>query len=356
LTLDSRLSAWLGGNIGGSLLPVIDEIAPGDPVVLELSSFQLTDLDRLQVSPKIAVITNFAPNHLDWHDTLAHYRWAKQTMLRWQSADDVAVLNADDPDVRAWPVRGRRWLFGLTDHGGDGTFLREDNAVWRCDGREDLFPIRSWLKLPGRHNLANALAASAAALARGASLEHVRIGLEQYEPLPHRLQFVGEVQGRKFYNDSLATTPESAIVGMQSFQEPVILLAGGYDKHVDLTEMAQAIAGSAKAVALMGQTGPRLRDLVRGWHAQRLCDGRGDASQTTPFPERQGVPRLSDPMPDFPSALDWAWRQSSPGDVILLSPGCASYDWFRNFADRGERFVEWVEALEQCRASRADSE
>jgi UDP-N-acetylmuramoylalanine--D-glutamate ligase len=276
-------------------------------------------------------------------------------MLRWQSADDVAVLNADDPDVATWPPRGRRLLFGFTDHGGEGTFLRGDDAVWRFNGREESFPIRNWLKLPGKHNLANALAASAAALAWDASLDHVRTALENYQPLPHRLQFVGEVEGRKFYNDSLATTPESAIVGMQSFHEPVILLAGGYDKHVDLTEMARAIAGSVKAVALMGQTGPQLFDLFEGWHAQRLGDGRGDASQVTPFPERQGVPRISDPLSDFPSALQWAWEQSSPDDVILLSPGCASYDWFRNFADRGEQFVDWVKERQGAGAQVANS-
>lgn len=328
-TVHCPLRIWLGGNIGGSLLPVVDEISPGDSVVLELSSFQLTDLDRLGVSPRVSVVTNFSPNHLDWHDTLDHYRWAKHTMLRWQSDSDIAVLNGDDADVAAWPTKGRRLLFGLNDHGAEGTFLRGDDAVWRFDGREDVFPIRKWLKLPGRHNLANALAASAAALAWGATLDHVRIGLENYVPLPHRLQFVGEVEGRKFYNDSLATTPESAMVGMQSFAEPVILLAGGYDKHVDLTEMARAISESVKAVALMGQTGPQLRKLIIS-----------------------GVATISDPLPDFRSALDWAWRHSSPGDVILLSPGCASYDWFRNFADRGEQFMQFVRELAHCKEPR----
>jgi len=317
--------ARLGGNIGGSLLREVEHIAPHDPVVLELSSFQLTDLDRLKASPRSAIITNFSANHLDWHDTLEHYRWAKQTMLRWQHPGDVAVLNADDPDVVTWPTRGRRLLFGLSDHGAEGTFLRGATAVWRWNDREETFPIREWLKLPGRHNLANALAATAAALAWGATWVHVQAGLETYEPLPHRLQFVAEVAGRKFYNDSLATTPESAIVGLQSFAEPVVLLAGGYDKHVDLNEMAAAIARGVKAVALMGQTGPVLHDLIH--HA-------GPAAVI-----------LSAPCADFRAAFDWAWEQSAPGDVILLSPGCASYDWFRNFADRGQQFTQRVHEL-----------
>lgn len=319
--------AWLGGNIGVSLLPDVDRIQQDDVVVLELSSFQLTDLDRLQVSPAVAVITNFAPNHLDWHDTLDHYRWAKQTMLRWQKPSDVAVLNADDADVSGWSTTGLRTQFGLADAGEIGVFQGSDNqAVVRLPGRCSSLPISQWLKLPGQHNLANALAATCAALQFGADEDAVRMGLEQYKPLPHRLQWVAEIDGRSYYNDSLATTPESAIVGLQAFQAPVILLAGGYDKQVDLSQMAQAIAGRAKAVALMGQTGPRLRELIAG-HPGRCV--------------------VSPELRSFQESLEWAVSQSAPGDVILLSPGCASYDWFRNFAERGRQFVEFVEAMRQ---------
>src|SRR5262249_55348280 len=153
--------------------------------------------------------------------------------------------------------------FGLSDHGAEGTFLRGDIAVWRDGSAEREFPLSQWLHLPGRHNVANALAATVAALAGGATWEQVQRGIESYQALPHRLQFVGEVAGRKFYNDSLATTPESAIVGLDAFVEPVILLAGGYDKQVDLSEMAGHIARRAKAVALMGQTGPVLERLLQ---------------------------------------------------------------------------------------------
>jgi UDP-N-acetylmuramoylalanine--D-glutamate ligase len=316
---------WLGGNIGGSLLPLVDQIQSDDVVVLELSSFQLTDLDRLQVSPHVSVVTNFSPNHLDWHDTLDHYCWAKQTMLRWQSTSDVAVLNADDPDLRDWPVKGQRLYFGLSDRGEEGVFLNGGVAVCRRNGNEQEFPLAEWVKLPGQHNLANALAAAAAAMTIGATPEHVRYGLESYEPLPHRLQFIGEVAGRKFYNDSLATTPESAIVGVNAFTSPVILLAGGYDKHVDLSDMARHVARHAKGVALMGQTAKILFELM------------------TQVPDASA--RISDPLSDFPKAFRWAWEQSTPGDVILLSPGCASYDWFRNFADRGIQFIREFETL-----------
>ncbi len=316
---------WLGGNIGVSLLPHVEEIDEHDIVVLELSSFQLADLDRLQVSPEVSVITNFSPNHLDWHGTLEHYRWSKQSMLRWQNASNVAVLNGDDVDVTAWPVHGERLTFGLHDSGGEGVFGEAGDARVRLGGQSELLPLSRWLKLPGRHNLANALAAACAAMRFGANADAVRQGLENYEPLPHRLQFVGEVDGRTFYNDSLATTPESAEVALEAFQSPIVLLAGGYDKNVDLSHLASAIARRVKAVALMGQTAARLRELIASDSATRCC--------------------VSDELPSFRDACEWAVSHSEPGDVILLSPGCASYDWFRNFADRGAQFTEFVESL-----------
>lgn len=315
--------AWLGGNIGVSLLPQVDQIQDDDVVVLELSSFQLTDLDRLQVSPAVSVITNFAPNHLDWHDSLDHYRWAKQTMLRWQRPADVAVLNADDADVRSWTSAGECLFFGLEDKENDGVFSHPSgDVVVRYHGTEETLPLQNWLRLPGQHNLANASAAVCAALRCRATKESIQSGLEQYKPLPHRLEWVADVQGRSFYNDSLATTPESAIVALDAFQAPIVLIAGGYDKHVDLSEMSLAIGKKAKAVALMGQTAGVIRDFIKQ-NSSTDC-------------------RVSPELTSFREAFGWAVAQSEPGDVILLSPGCASYDWFRNFADRGQQFIEFV--------------
>lgn len=316
---------WLGGNIGISLLPDVSQIGPGDAVVLELSSFQLTDLNRLQVSPAVSVVTNFAPNHLDWHTSLDDYRWAKQTMLRWQRPADVSILNADDPDVRNWPSAGQRMEFGFTDTGADGVFAVEDQVLVRQSSRVYGLPLQDWLRLPGRHNLANALAATCAAIQMGADERAIQRGVQNYQPLPHRLQWVAEIDGRSYYNDSLATTPESAIVALEAFTAPIVVLAGGYDKHVDLSQMAAAIAHRARAAALMGQTAESLRTKIRSI----------PGSQCVTSPE----------LASFDAAFKWAVTQSRPGDVILLSPGCASYDWFRNFADRGTQFTEFVQAL-----------
>ena len=311
---------WLGGNIGCSLLPQVEDIQPGDLVVLELSSFQLEDLDRLRASPHGAVVTNFSPNHLDWHRTLDSYRKAKQTILRWQGTRDFCVLNGADPDVTQWPSQGHRLHFGLVDKGGQGAFLDGADAVFRNAGTEFRFPLRTWLRVPGLHNVQNALAASAAALAAGADPDAVRIGLQSYEPLPHRLQLVAESGGRRFYNDSLATTPESVVVALEAFDQPIVLLAGGYDKKIDLAPMAEVIARRARVVALMGQTAATLGD-----HITQYVQGTA-----APLMKR---------CDDFKEAFCWSAENSRPGDVILLSPGCASYDWFRHFADRGDQFA-----------------
>jgi len=197
----------------------------------------------------------------------------------------------------------------------------------RLDGSQQRFCLREWVPLPGRHNIANAMAAACAAVAAGADLDAVRRGLEAYRSLPHRLEFVAEVRGRRFYNDSLATTPESAVVALEAFAQPVILLAGGYDKQIDLTPLAQGISERAKAAALMGQTADLLACLLE----EHADEPDPPTCQCTSFDE----------------AFWWAVEHSDPGDVVLLSPGCASYDWFRNYAERGRRFAELVDTYRE---------
>jgi|HubBroStandDraft_6_1064221.scaffolds.fasta_scaffold113334_2 UDP-N-acetylmuramoylalanine--D-glutamate ligase len=318
------LPCRLGGNIGRSLLPEVDEIAPHEWAVLELSSFQLEDLDRIPASPNVAVVTNFTPNHLDWHGCLSAYRRAKQSILRWQSPEDVAILNQDDADVAEWATFGRTLWFGSRDVGREGVFEDRSEHVLRVDGRFERFPLRAWVPLPGRHNLHNAMAATCAAVVAGADLDAVRRGLEAYRPLPHRLECVAKVAGRTFYNDSLATTPESTIVALEAFSEPIVVLVGGYDKQIDLSGLAGVVARRAKAAALMGQTAEALGFLI-----ELSSKSDGPATQE---------------CESFEEAFAWAVDQSEPGDVVLLSPSCASYDWFRNYAERGKRFVELVEA------------
>ena len=334
----------LGGNIGGSLLPIVDSIQPTDWVVLELSSFQLADLDRIEASPEIAVVTNFAPNHLDWHPDLDDYRRAKQTILRWQTADSTAVLNGDDADVREWSTRGRVCPFGSpVGHVSYVPDSRQTGTLKTCPTANllDLLP------LPGEHNRMNAEAAICAVLAAGVERESLAEGLKSFRGLPHRLEFVGEVAGRRFYNDSLATTPESAICALKAFPGRVLLLAGGYDKQVDLRTFAHEAADRATAIAWMGQTAETLEALALQVSGTALAAGFDDrphrSRRLAPCRSQEQARRVTHSLKE---AFDWLWEQSQPGDTILLSPACASFDWFLNFADRGEQFRGLVRGLE----------
>lgn len=329
----------LGGNIGRSLLDEVDDIQDHDWTVLELSSFQLERLNSIRPRPDVAVMTNFTPNHLDWHGSLANYRKAKQTVLRNQTAEDTTILNADDPEVSRWATAARRLGFGEhTEDGeqGEGIFaVSPASSRWRIRVGEidQTIPLGDWLSVPGRHNQQNAAAALLAALCVGVSFDEAKTGLQKFSGLPHRLEFVIETAGRRFYNDSIATTPESVERALTAFSEPIILLVGGSDKGIDLTPLTKQIARRVKAAALLGETGPMLqRDLQdRGvvGDAFRVCRS-------------------------LEEAVRWAGERSQRGDVILLSPGCASYDWFRNFAERGEQFARLAKSWQPLKAETSD--
>lgn len=297
---DGNSASFLGGNIGGSLLGELPQMTIESKVVLELSSFQLYWLNELQWSPQVAVVTSFAPNHLDWHGDIDAYRLAKQAILNWQSADHVAIVSGLHSDPGDWPVQGERQCI-LTPH-----------------------QLASESRLIGPHFTHDVSLAIAVAERIGVSDDAIREGLHQFRGLPHRLEFVGEVAGRRFYNDSKATTPEAAIAALCSFDRPVLLLAGGSAKGIDLGAFAQAIAKQVSAVGLMGTTADVL--------ALAISLEQEPAQRPRVFVGRS-----------FVETFEWIVEQSQPGDVVLLSPGCASFDWFRNYEDRGDQFRKLVE-------------
>ena len=326
----TAVRVWLGGNIGQSLLPVVHQIDSNDWVVLELSSFQLETLNPLRPAPHVSVVTNFTPNHLDRHHTLDAYRLAKQTITRHQTAEQFAVRNLDDPDVAHWPTNARQVGFGLIDHPMDGLFAlpqghrRPEQAIWRWNGAEEVVPLPTWVPLAGRHNVANALAATAAARLCGAAWTDIETATRSFRGLPHRLELAAEWQGVRFYNDSKATTPEAAALALEAFGEtPQIPLVGGYDKQIDLTPLLNALGRTRlRGLVFLGQTGPELQ---RRWY---------DAGPPA------DVPCLL--AQNLPQAVDWSRAHARPGDVVLLSPGCASHDWFRNYEERGDLFRQLV--------------
>jgi UDP-N-acetylmuramoylalanine--D-glutamate ligase len=323
---------WLGGNIGISLLPRLGEIGVGDLVVLELSSFQLEDSAWLEWSPHVAVVTNISPNHLDRHVSMDEYAAAKRSIVRFQHGGDLAVLNACDPRLRAWVAEGlrsRAVLFscdGASAPADLGLTLDGDDIVWQGAVGRQTVCSRSDIPVPGLHNVANVMAAAGGALCAGARPEHVREAVREFIPLEHRLEPAGWVGSLAFYNDSNSTTPASGIAAVSSFDGPVTLIAGGYDKKVDMRPLARAAAESARVFITMGQTGPGLAAMARE-------EGAG-----------LGRRLIVREAADLPDAVDLAVALSDSGSSVVFSPGCASYDMFENFAHRGRVFKELVAA------------
>ena len=316
---------WLGGNIGISLLDQLDAIEQHDIVVLELSSFQLELLSEKRFRPNIAVLTNFSPNHLDWHGSEASYRKAKQSIFDAQTLDDAAIIPEDTDSHNgnaqtSWRIRAGKMRFGLVDHGEDGSFLEAGTLILRSQSFEDAIRLTVPPQLPGQHNHLNIAAAACAAWLAGADATMFSNALQTFRPLPHRLQLVVERSGRQFWNDSIATTPESAIMALRVFPGRIILLAGGYDKGQDFTAFAAEIKQRTVAVVLMGQTATTLNALLT--HTAQ--------DVTTELQIKIAS--------DFRDAFRCAVAFSQQGDIVLLSPGCASYGWFQDFRERGDLF------------------
>ncbi len=316
----------VGGNLGGSLLIAADESPDKSaPLVIELSSFQLFGLRRMRRSPNVAIITNITPNHLDWHGTFRAYAEAKRNILRFQKSEDTAILNGDDPLLRRWArkVPGRVALFSLREvpKAENAAFVRSGNLMVRWEGREFRVAGETDLKIPGRHNVANALAASLGAVAFGVDPWYASEVLTRFGGLPHRLEMVAKAPGNiRFFNDSIATTPESAICAMETFPPPITLIAGGSDKGVSFDGFAAVAVRRARRVILMGATADRLETaLVRAASAAGCC------------PKILRAENLE-------QACAWAAEDAIEGETILLSPACASFDQFRNFEERGAAF------------------
>lgn len=314
----------VGGNIGKCLLNELGALAPATPLVLELSSFMLENFAADGLSPRVAVVTNLSPNHLDRHGTILAYAEAKMNILRHQTSDDWAILNADDPMLSGWEsqTRARVIRFSVREElEGNAAFLAGDKLVVRMDGVEEVLAYRKALRLPGLHNAANALAASAAALAFGVKSWQVSEALAAFSGLPHRLEAVAS-DARKvtYYNDSIATTPESAICALQSFDAPITLIAGGYDKLSPFDDLASAIVRKTRRLILLGVTAKKIELAVR--RAAELCNRCPEILHAK----------------DLEHAAALAACDTVPGEIVLLSPACASFDMFRNFQERGELF------------------
>ena len=318
---------WVGGNIGHPLLCEADGMLPTDYAVLELSSFQLMTMKR---SPHIAVVTNLAPNHLDVHRDMAEYVAAKENIFRHQSGEDVAVFNADNAITAEQSRRapGRARLFSRRGETADGVFLRGEDIVCRSGGHERVIMTTGDIKIPGVHNVENYMAAVAAVDGLVPD-EVIRSFAREFGGVEHRIELVRTFRGVRYYNDSIASSPSRTIAGLRSFREKVILIAGGYDKHIPFDVLGPEIVEHVRLLVLCGATADKIRAAVES--APGYQPGKPEILDVTPFT----------------AAVEAARDRAQPGDVVTLSPACAAFDQFRNFAERGRFFKSIVNGWQE---------
>ena len=368
---------WVGGNIGQPLIGHLTDIRPEDKVVMELSSFQLEffapwpreraiRMGNLAQgpfaftgqgwSPPIAAILNITPNHLDRHPTMEAYTEAKVNILRYQGPGDVAVLGYDNPitsnlksqmsDLKSRPVLS----FSLRTEVEQGAFVqacpepcpersrrgsrRDGKVVLRLGEEEWQICAVADIKLLGQHNVENVLAACAIAGAAGADPQSMAQVVTTFAGVEHRLELVRTLRGVRYYNDSIATSPERTVAALRSFEEPIVLLAGGRDKHLPWEEMAQLTLRRVRHLVLFGEAAPIIERAIHNTAQQ--C-----RAQCTMRNAQLAIHRCG----TLEEAVEVAARNAQPGDVVLLAPGGTSFDAFRDFAERGERFRELVGAL-----------
>ncbi len=318
---------WVGGNIGNPLISDLSNMKPDHIAVMELSSFQL---EIMTCSPQVAVVLNITPNHLDRHLTMEAYTNAKAQILIHQTPMDVAVLNCDDPIT--WGLKenvpGKLVAFGkkCTRSAPPGVYL-EDGIIclWTGERFLDIIP-KETIRLKGEHNLLNVIAACAIASAVDLPFQGIKAGIEGFTGIEHRLEFVRSWGGADWYNDSIATAPERAIAAIQSFDDPIILLAGGRDKDLPWDEWASLVRQRVDHLIIFGEAQKILKRAINS-------SSGNEHALTIDF------------CKNVKDALTKATEIVKPGDVVLLSPGGTSFDEFRDFAERGDWFKKWVNEL-----------
>lgn len=311
-------TVWVGGNIGAPLLPRVREMKPEDYAVVELSSFQLMDMKR---SPHIAVVTNLAPNHLDIHKDMDEYVEAKKTIFRYQGREDILVVNADNAITASFKGNGVTKTFSRQ---GRDAYVRVVGDTITRGG----VPVlkKGDILIPGEHNVENYMAAIAAVDGL-VDDETIRQVAKTFGGVEHRIELVRVKDGVRYYNDSIASSPSRTIAGLRSFPEKVILIAGGYDKHIPYDVLGPEICAHVKLLVLGGATGPKIRAAVED------CPDY-----------RPGCPEIVDCV-DFTAAVKSAAAAARSGDVVLMSPASAAFDQFKNFMARGKYFKDMVMEL-----------
>lgn len=319
--------AYLGGNIGRPPFEFLDKLNTHSIVVLEMSSFQLADATK---SPNIAVMLMMTSEHLDWHKNTEDYINAKRNILRFQTGEDFAIVNKDYLPSRESDVetQGKIYYVSRIDEAERGAFVKED-AIWiRDEGKEEKIINTKDILIPGEHNWENASAASLAAYLTGVSVQNIANVLKTFKGLEHRLELTATINGVRYYDDSFATIPESTIAAIKAFSEPEILILGGSTKHADFTELGKTIlaAKNIKAIIGIGVEWKRIKEKLEELSPDVLV--------------LEGAKSMQ-------AIVNGASKLAVDGNVVLLSPACASFDMFKNYKDRGDQFKKEVNALKE---------
>ena len=327
MLVEEGYHCYLGGNIGTPIFAQIDEMRPEDIVVLELSSFQLMTLEK---SPNIAVVTNVSPNHLDVHKSYEEYIDSKKNIFKYQTESDITILNYDNEITRDFDdeIIGTVRFFSTKSKLDDGVIL-EDNEIKIVKNKEKTSVIDTReILLLGKHNIENACTAIAA-VQDLVTIESIQNVLTTFRGVEHRMEFIRELDGVKWYNDSIGSSPTRTIAGLASFKEKVILIAGGYDKHLDYTDMGRYIVDHVKVLILMGQTKEKIKVATLN-----EIENRGGDIELPIFE-----------CETLEETVKTAVETSTSGDIIFFSPASASFDMFKNFMERGNKFKDLVKDL-----------
>jgi UDP-N-acetylmuramoylalanine--D-glutamate ligase len=326
----ANIPTLVGGNIGVPLLALVESSMDTTVTVAEVSSFQLETIEAFR--PEIGLLLNLTPDHLDRHGSFEEYARTKMRLFENQLERDAAVLNADDPEItRRMPSRGHNYWFSRQKRIAEGAFLRDDQIFFRLEGTEVALARRDQIPLRGEHNVENVLAACAAAYLAGADPAAIAKGVKTFQGVEHRLEFVAEVGGVNFYNDSKATNVDATAKAIEAFPGPLIVILGGKDKGSPYAPLSQLLQQRARLAVLIGAA------------AEKIASELGEAVAM----EHAGT---------MERAVRIALERAKPGDTVLLAPACSSFDQFENYEHRGRVFKELVARLEKKSAAGAGAQ
>ncbi|HWI55201.1 MAG TPA: UDP-N-acetylmuramoyl-L-alanine--D-glutamate ligase [Desulfobacteria bacterium] len=319
---NSGKKVCVGGNIGLPLVLEVEKLGPDDVIVAEVSSFQLETIDKFK--PKVSLILNVTPDHLDRHKTMENYKLTKARIFENQDSADFTILNFDDPGVADLETKtpGKVIFFSRRHKLKEGIFVEDGQITVKLDGEIIVVCPAEEVFIKGAHNLENALAATAAAYAAGVPAEVIGETLRTFRGVAHRLEPVAEINGVEFVNDSKGTNPDASIKALEAYDKPIVLLAGGRNKGSDFTEFAGKVKERVRCLVVLGECREEIKAAV-------LKTGFTNILEADTFDQ----------------AVKTAAAQAKPGDIVLLSPACASWDMFRDFEERGERFKEVATSL-----------